>query len=243
MVAQYYTSVRRFDTSFGGALAALKAAGREADTVVVFMSDHGMSFPFSKATVYRNGTWVPVLVRWPGMGQPQRREEFVSSVDIVPTLLEVLKQPPLAGVDGRSWLPMLRGESQPDRDFVITHVNTVSSGKPFPQRCVRTKDFSYQFHAWPNGTPHFRVEAMAGITFGALAKAGETDARIKSRVEQLTVGKPEQFFDLRTDPDERVNRISEAKHAGEIARLKKLLLAHMEKTADPQLESFRKLVK
>ncbi len=242
-VAQYYSSVRRFDASFGEAMKALRAAGREADTVIIFLSDHGMSFPFSKATVYRNGTWVPVLVRWPGMGQPQRREEFVSSVDIVPTLLEVLKQPPLSGVDGRSWLPLLRGESQPGRDFVITHVNTVSSGKSFAQRCVRTKEFSYQFHAWPNGTPHFRVEAMNGLTFGALAKAGETDARIKSRVEQLTVGKPEQFFDLRADPDERVNLVADPKHAAEVARLKKLLLAHMEKTADPQLENFRKVGK
>lgn len=242
-VAQYYSSVRRFDASFGGVMTALKAAGRDVDTVVIVLSDHGMSFPFSKATVYRNGTWVPVLVRWPGMGEPQRREEFVSSVDIVPTLLELLKQPALAGVDGRSWLPLLRGESQPGRDFVITHVNTVSSGKPFPQRCVQTKNFSYQFHAWPNGTPHFRVEAMSGITFSALAKAGETDARIKSRVEQLTIGKPEQFFDLRTDPDERVNLIADAKHQAEIARLKKLLLEHMEKTVDPQLENFRKLVK
>ena len=218
-------------------------AGRDADTVVIFLSDHGMSFPFSKATVYRNGTWVPVLVRWPGMGEPQRREEFVSSVDIVPTLLEVLKQPPLAGVDGRSWLPLLRGESQPGRDFVITHVNTVSSGKSFPQRCVRTKDFSYQFHAWPNGTPHFRVEAMSGITFNALAKAADSDAKIKGRVNQLLVGAPEQFFDLRTDPDERVNLLAEPKHAAEIARLKQLLLAHMEKTGDPQLDNFRKLVK
>ena len=242
-VAQYYSSVRRFDASFGGVMAALKAAGRDADTVVIFLSDHGMSFPFSKATVYRNGTWVPVLVRWPGMGEPQRREEFVSSVDIVPTLLEVLKQPPLAGVDGRSWLPLLRGESQPGRDFVITHVNTVSSGKGFPQRCVRTKDFSYQFHAWPNGTPHFRVEAMSGLTFNALAKAADTDAKIKARVNQLLVGAPEQFFDLRTDPDERVNLLAEPKHAAEIARLKQLLLAHMEKTGDPQLDNFRKLVK
>lgn len=242
-VAQYYSSVRRFDASFGETMAALKAAGREADTVVIFLSDHGMSFPFSKATVYRNGTWVPVLVRWPGMGPTQHREELVSSVDIVPTLLEVLKQPALAGVDGRSWLPLARGESQPGRDFVITHVNTVSSGKPFPQRCVRTKDFSYQFHAWPNGTPYFRVEAMSGMTFNAMAKAAETDAKIKGRVQQLLVGAPEQFFDLRTDPDERVNLITDPKHEAEIARLKKLLLAHMEKTIDPQLENFRKVLK
>lgn len=242
-VAQYFTSIRRFDVSFGQAIAAIQAAGREADTVIVFLSDHGMSFPFSKATVYRNGTWSPMLIRWPKMGQPQRREEFVSSVDILPTLLEVLGQPSLPGVDGRSWLPLLRGESQPDRDFVITHVNTVSSGKSFPQRCVRTKDFSYQFHAWPDGTPRFRVEAMNGLTFSALAKAAETDSRIKSRVEQLTIGQPEQFFDLRTDPDERVNRIADPIYQAEIDRLRKRLLAHMEKTNDPQWESFRRVLK
>ena len=58
-VAEYFAGVRRFDQSFGEAMAALKAAGRAEDTVVVFLSDHGMSFPFSKATVYRNGTWSP----------------------------------------------------------------------------------------------------------------------------------------------------------------------------------------
>jgi N-sulfoglucosamine sulfohydrolase len=198
-----------------------------------------MSFPFSKATVYRNGTWSPVLLRWPGMGKSQKREEFVSSVDILPTLLDLLRLPPLEGVDGRSWMPLLSGESQPDRDFVITHVNTVSSGKSFPQRCVRTKDFSYQFHAWPNGTPHFRVEAMNGITYSAMAKAAENDPKIKQRVEQLTIGTPEQFFDLRNDPDERRNRVTEADLQSEVSRLKKLLLEHMKRTEDPQLAAFR----
>ena len=55
-VAQYFTGVARFDISFGKILEALKAAGHAGDTLVVFLSDHGMSFPFSKASVYRNGT-------------------------------------------------------------------------------------------------------------------------------------------------------------------------------------------
>ena len=42
-------------------------------------------------------------------------------------------------MDGRSLVPLIRGESQAGRDHVVTHVNTVSSGKSFPQRCVRTK--------------------------------------------------------------------------------------------------------
>ena len=242
-VAQYYSSVRRFDVSFGEILAALQAAGREGDTVILFMSDHGMSFPFSKATVYRNGTWSPVLLRWPGMPRPAQHTELVSSVDILPTLLELLHVKPPPGLDGRSWLPLIRGEKQPDRDYVVTHVNTVSSGKSFPQRCVRTLTRSYQFHAWPDGTPHFRVEAMNGLTYAALAKAAATDDRIRQRVQQLVTGVPEQFFDLEKDPDERVNLIADPKHAAEIGRLKKLLLAHMEKTEDPLIEQFKKLVK
>ncbi|WP_309713120.1 sulfatase [Armatimonas sp.] len=239
-VAQYYSSVRRGDQSFGALLKAIKDAGRESDTLIIFLSDHGMSFPFSKATVYRNGTWSPVLLRYPGMGKPQKREEFVSSVDLLPTLLELLKQPALEGVDGRSWGPLLRGEKQSDRDYVVTHVNTVSSGKSFPQRCIRTKDFAYQFHAWPDGTPQFRVEAMSGITFAALKKASESDPKLKARVDQLTVGAPEQLFDLRTDPDERTTVTADPKYQAELTRLRRLLQVHMEKTGDPQLENFRK---
>ena len=60
-VAQYYTGVARFDRCFGETISALKDAGHADDTLIVFLSDHGMSFPFSKATVYFNGTWSPVL--------------------------------------------------------------------------------------------------------------------------------------------------------------------------------------
>ena len=123
---------------------------------------------------------------------------------------------------------------------MVTHVNTVSSGKGFPQRCIRTKDFAYQFHSWPDGTPQFRVEAMSGITFAALKKASESDPKLKARIDQLTIGVPEQLFDLRTDPDERTNVITDPKYQTELARLRTLLRAHMEKTSDPQLENFRK---
>lgn len=238
-VAQYFTGVRRFDRSFGELMAALQASGEGERTIVVFLSDHGMSFPFSKATVYRNGTWSPVLIRWPGMGEPQRRDEFVSSVDILPTILELLRVAPPQGLDGRSWLPLLKGEKQPARDYVVTHVNTVSSGKSFPQRCIRTKDFSLMFHAWPNGQPHFRVEAMSGLSFNALAAAAKDDQRIAGRVEQLLVGVPLAFYDLRTDPDERRNLIDAPQHREEIDRLAGLLRSHMEQTSDPQLGVFR----
>jgi N-sulfoglucosamine sulfohydrolase len=241
-VAQYFTGVRRFDLSFGEVIGALKASRHFDDTLIVFLSDHGMAFPFSKATVYRNGTWSPVILRWPGMGKPvEDRTHLVSSVDIMPTVLDVLGVPKPDGLDGRSWLPLLRGQPQPDRDFVITHVNTVSSGKAYPGRCVRTLTRSYIWQPWPDGGKTLlRVNGMAGLSFNAMAKAGETDSRIKARVEQYHRGVTHGFYDLENDPDERNNLFSDPKQKDEITRLQKLLLAHMEKTNDPQLEAFKK---
>jgi N-sulfoglucosamine sulfohydrolase len=204
------------------------------------MSDHGMSFPFSKATAYFNGTWSPVILKYPGMPAAAVHEEFVSSVDLMPTLLDLLVVKHPAGMDGRSWLPLLRGGKQDARDFVITHVNTVSSGMSLPQRCIRTKEWALLFHAWSDGTAKFRVEAMSGITYKALEAAGQKDERIAARVKQLRVGEPQMFFNEITDRAERNNLIYEPSCRPEIERLAKLLLAHMEKTEDPQTANFKK---
>lgn len=235
-VAQYYSSVSRFDVTFGLVMKELVAAGRDADTIVVFMSDHGMSFPFSKATVYRNGTWSPVLIRIPGMTASQTRTEFVSSVDVMPSLLELLAVKPPAGMDGRSWVPLLKGETQADRDFVITHVNTVSSGKSFAQRCVRTKDRALMFHGWVGDSNKFRVEAMSGLSFAAMNSS--TDPLIQSRVKQLVEGESLMLFDIADDPSERKNLVNDPNYASDLASLSQKLLAHMKRTDDPQTAAF-----
>ncbi len=238
--AQYETAIARFDQSFGSIMESLREAEAEDTTVVVFLSDHGMSMPFSKATVYRNGTWSPLLLRYPGMGDPQVRPEFVSSVDLAPTLLEILGVDRPDGMNGRPWMPLLRGEQQIDRDFVITHVNTTSSGAAQPQRCIRTREWSLMFHAWPDGTPKFKVEAMNGLTFKALEKAGETDGRIGARVAQYRVGEPLMLFSQQNDPDERTNLIADPRYRAEAERLAGLLIEHMQRTGDPQLANFQR---
>ncbi|MEZ6142321.1 MAG: sulfatase [Zavarzinella sp.] len=236
-VANYYTNVSRFDLAFGLIMKELTAAGRDADTIVVFWSDHGMSFPFSKATVYYNGTWSPILIRIPKTKEPQVRTEFVSSVDLMPSLLELLAIKPPAGMDGRSWIPLLNGEKQPDRDFVVTHVNTLSSGKSFAQRCIRTKDRAFMFHGWAGGPDKFRAEALSGLTFPAMNSA--TDEKIQARVKQLVEGEPLMLFDTAKDPTERKNLINDPTYARERAELSKKLLAHMRATDDPQTKAFQ----
>jgi N-sulfoglucosamine sulfohydrolase len=143
-------------------------------------------------------------------------------------------------MDGRSWLPLINGQKQDGRDYVITHVNTVSSGMSLPQRCIRTKDWALLFHSWVDGKAKFKVEAMSGITYNAMAKAAGSDEKIAGRVKQLRVGEPLMFFNEHTDTAERSNAVNDANYKTEIERLAGLLLDHMKKTEDPEAANFTK---
>ena len=180
-----------------------------------------------------------MLLRYPDMPPPAVHDEMVSSVDVMPTLLELLDVAPPQGMDGRSWAPLLRGDAQPGRDHVVTHVNGVHSGADYPQRCVRSRTQSLIFQPWADGRRRFRVEAMDGLTFPALVAAARHDAAIAARVRQYVFGVPFALYDLEADPDERHNLIDVPAYRRDVKQLAGFLVAHMERTGDPQLAAFR----
>ena len=51
-------------------LAKEEESGEEEDTIVVFLSDHGMPLPFAKTQLYHHSTRTPLIIRWPGVVQP-----------------------------------------------------------------------------------------------------------------------------------------------------------------------------
>jgi N-sulfoglucosamine sulfohydrolase len=240
--ARYCNSVQRADVSIGKVLEALQATPEADNTVVVFSADHGMPFPFSKATVYSNGTRTPVLIAYPGMDQPRTFKQLTTNVDILPTLLDLLGLPQSGGIDGHSWAPLMRGHHAKPREYVVTHVNTVNSGAAFPMRAIQNDRYALVFSPWADGILRFQVEAMDGLTYQAMKKAAETDPRIAARVDQYILGIPLAFYDLSVDPDQRVNRIDAKEHRHEIERMKKVLLDDMTSTNDPQLENYRALL-
>src|SRR5262249_34764622 len=64
-LAEYYQSISRLDQGVGFFLEALENAGRAKDTLVVYMSDHGMPFPGAKGSFYDSGLAGPLIVAAP----------------------------------------------------------------------------------------------------------------------------------------------------------------------------------
>jgi len=241
-LAQYNDSAQRADISIGKVLDALAACPEFDNTIVYFSSDHGMPFPFSKATVYDSGTRTPALVSWPWMGKARTFHNRTCNIDVLPTLLELMEIPVPPGVDGRSWFPIIDGHEETGREFLVTNINSVYSGEQFPARAIQDDRYSLIFCPWSNGHLKFRVESMAGLTFNAMKRAAQSDPRIKARVQQYVDGYPIAFYDLKQDPGQRVNLIDSAAHRDQIRMMKRLLLDHMETTQDPQLRNYKLLL-
>jgi len=118
--AQCYGSIKQMDDQIGRLLEAVREAGQEDNTIVIFMSDNGPTenrpawvndnFKHAKdsadwelrnvcdlvghkAEVWDNGIRSPLLVRWPGTIQPGIRKHVTMVEDILPTLLDLAQIP------------------------------------------------------------------------------------------------------------------------------------------------------
>lgn len=235
-LAQYSNSVRRMDKSLGNVLGALERSGAADDTIIVFCADHGMPFPFSKATCYDHGTRVPAILYWPGMASRQRVETPTLNLDIAPTLLDLLGIEAIADIDGRSWLELLDGG--PSRDFVVTQVDHVVSGTNYATRAIQNDRFSLVFAPWSDGQLPLKIESMTGLSFSAMQQAA-TEPAIGARVKQYTMGIVLAFYDLGKDPGQRQNVIEDPSYSSQVEVMKARLLEEMERTGDPQAENLR----
>ncbi len=240
-IAQYYTSVYRCDEVVGNLLEALDESGNRENTLVLFLSDNGMSFPFAKANCYLNSTKTPWIVRWPGRIQAgtKNHKDFISGIDFMPTVLEIVGLPQIKGMDGRSFFPLLQGKHQSGRDSVFTEFHQTSAKNRYPMRCVQTAQFGYIFNFWPDGQTKMTMDSTGGLSFKAMQKAALKDREIETRVRLFSYRIPEEFYNLEQDPNALENLIDNPRFSDEIETFRRKLEAYMAKAGDPALEAYR----
>jgi len=244
-LAAYCTSVRRLDDMVGGVLDELAKAQLVEDTIVIFFSDNGMPFPGAKFNCYPDSVRTPLVIRWPGRVEKNSidREHMLAAVDLQPTILEAVGLP-TTRTDGRSFLPLLSGQIQPNRDCVFAQFYHIHGNDALPMRSVLTKESAYVFNPWSNGERRFG--RLSEHTFQAMQQAAKTDAEMAARIHHLEFRTVEEFYDLHADPSNLVNllgagrgerRLTDA-HKKELEDLRARLRAWMVRARDPALHAF-----
>lgn len=240
--AQYLSSVRRCDDTVGALLSALERSGAADETLVVYLSDHGMPFPFAKANCYIRSTLTPLILRWPGVAPVGHVNAYdlVSTLDLFPTFCRAAGVAVPTGLDGRPLTPLLRGPAEDRwRDSLVSVFHETSAKNRYEMRCLQDARYGYIWNAWADGETTYKAENMWGLTWNAMLEASAGgDPRVQERTALYLTRTREELYDLRTDPD-CLHNLAEVPELTDVLADKRAALAQwMAETGDPLLSAF-----
>jgi N-acetylglucosamine-6-sulfatase len=165
MVHAYWGTVLSVDDSVGRLVEFLRSTDQLADTLVIFMGDNGLlegeHGMVDKRTMHEPSIRIPLVARGPGLPRGRVVTEQVLTEDVAPSILETCGVPPLATIDGRSWVKLATAGDPAWRTAWLYEYNYE---KQFPYtpniRGIRTDRFKFVHYPHGDGTADRHLPEM-----------------------------------------------------------------------------------
>ena len=223
-MAAFKASARVLDWGMGTVLDALEDAGLADRTLVICTTDHGIAFPGMKCNLTDHGIGVMLIIKGPGgFSGGKVVDAMVSHVDIFPTICELLGIDPPDWLQGRSIMPLVRGEVERTREEIFAEVNYHAAYEPM--RCVRTERWKY-IRRYDGRTRPVLPNCDDGLSKEVWLEHGWRERSIAQ----------EQLYDLAFDPNEANNLVGDPSVRGVLEEMRSRLERWMRETDDPLLE-------
>ena len=228
--AQYLESIEHVDWEVGQILDRLEREGVADNTVVFFLTDHGVSHARGKQFLSEEGTRVPLVVRAPGRIEPGLvREDLVAHIDVTASSLA------FAGIEVPGWMEgrPLFGPDAEARDYVVSARDRCDETVDLI-RSVRTERFRYIRNYVPE-RPHLQPNRYkdSKAVIQTLHKLRD-DGKLSPKIKAMFYGErpKEELYDLREDPWEMRNLANDAAHAKTLAKHRSALQEWIGQTGD-----------
>lgn len=206
----YYAEITDFDRELGELDKMVADAGKKEDTIFIYTSEQGAQFPFGKWTCYEIGLHVGLIMRWPGVIEAGRSTDaMVQYVDVLPTLLELCEVECPEGLDGKSFSPVIRGESETHNEFVYgvhTTRGIILGSQSYPVRSIRDTRFKYIRNL--NHETEFSnvlIKGDGSSYWKSWVRDASTDENAKRLIERYINRPAIELYDLQHDPFEQRN--------------------------------------
>lgn len=233
--AAYLDAVRFTDKHVGEVLARLEREGILDQTLVIFMTDHGISHARGKQFLYNEGTHVPLVVRGPGIKREVVREDLVEHIDLTAITL---------GAAGIALPPSMQA-----RDVFASNYQPRDAVFAARDRCdetverirsVRTDKFLYIRNFHPQ-RPHLQPNAYKdGKPFMPVLKQLHEDGKLEPLADKLLFSptRPaEELYEWRADRWQVSNLAADPAHRATLETLRGRLDRWMLETKDRGPES------
>jgi len=249
-LTKYYAEITFLDGQLGDCIKIVDASGSKDDTILMFTSEQGSSFPFGgKWTCYDTGLKTAFILRWPARVKAGSSTQAMTQyVDVTPTLIEAAGGDPkeidtgcpdakgYTGFDGRSFLAVLEGKTDKLREYVYgahTTRGIINGSQCYPVRSVRSARYKYIANL-----NHTAVFTNAVTTTGpdsvlqSWVEKGKTDATAAARARAYQYRPAEELYDISKDPWELNNLADDPQYRPVKESLRKELQVWMDPQGD-----------
>lgn len=238
ITTHYYNSILRVDECFGELMAKLNQSGFKENTLIIYLSDHGDQMGRGKVYLYEAGVKVPFIVSWPGrIPRGIESDALISTIDIVPTILEAAGLSIPGNLPGKSLAPLFKNPDKKIREYIFSERNCNARMFHYPQRAVRDNRFKLIYTLLEDrGDPvaiYFQDRPDTYIGTPKLNEIENASCQLK-RIYDILIYPPKvQLYDLVNDPWEFNDLSGNADYNSIKKNLLDTLLNNMKKINDP----------
>lgn len=137
-----YNCLLRLDECVGELMQKLADSGKEDNTVVIYLGDHGCQVARGKYFVYEASNKIPLIMKWKGkIKKGIESDALVSTIDLLPTFCDILGLEVPEKVTGKSLVPLWKKPGRDFREYLYTERNSDFKDFHYPQRAIRTKRY------------------------------------------------------------------------------------------------------
>lgn len=237
---KYLAEVRRLDNQVGDIATLLHETGQDKQTIFIFLGEQGAQVPGAKWNLWDSGQRSSMLVKWPGVVTPgSTSDALVQYEDITPTLLDIAGGKAKEGLDGKTFLPVLRNKKEGSRNYVYGIHNNIPEGTPYSIRSIRDTRYKLILNLTSDQKYYnrFMMDSVRkesnSIWLSWLAKAAQGDQQAAKIVHRFESRPAVEFYDTETDPYELNNLAGDPAYKKQMAQYREQLSLWMKQQGDP----------
>jgi len=241
-LANYYDEIARLDFHVGTVSDELKKQGIWDNTILIVMADNGRPFPRDKTRLYDSGIKSPFIVHGGGFlkaNHGRTCEALISAIDIAPTICDLAGIKTEGKFRGKSFAPLLQNTDRPFRKYSFAQHNW--HDYEAMERMVVDGEYMYILNLRHNLPNTGAADVSTSSSFQDLRALRNQGSLNNYQSDIFVVPRPmEELYDLRTDPMQFNNLVSNRKYRSQLKRMKRQLKRWRKDTGDYDIENLTK---